>query len=88
MGILEMANKVTDANAAFFDAKNDFKGCISGIHEVLRRQGLMENIVCLSQTEQLSPGQKEEIDRVYNDYPELNDDDFVKDQLAGWANTI
>ena len=85
---LEKANKITDANAAFFDAKNNFKGCISGIHEVLRRQGLMENIVCLSPGEQLSPGQAEEIDRVYTDYPELNDDDFVKEHLARWLGAV
>lgn len=88
MEILEKANKITDANAAFFDAKNNFKGCIAGIHEVLRRQGLMENILCLSPTEKLSPGQKEEIDRVYEDYPELNDDSFVREHLSEWINAI
>ncbi len=84
--LLEKANKITDANAVFFDAQNNFKGCISGIHEVLRRQGLMENILCLSPEEKLSPGQKEEIDRVYEDYPDLNDDHFVKENLTKWTN--
>lgn len=69
---------ITDANAAFFDAQNNFKGCIAGIHEVLRRQGLLEGIWCLNPAEQLSPGQSEEIDRVYREYPALNDDDFVR----------
>ena len=69
---------VTDANAAFFDAANNFKGCIAGIHEVLRRQGLLKGIWCLNEEEKLSAGQKEEIDRVYIDYPELNDDEFVR----------
>ncbi|MGN6494373.1 MAG: dihydrodipicolinate synthase family protein [Agriterribacter sp.] len=69
---------VTDMNAAIFDVKNSFKGCIAGIHEVLRRQGLMEGIWCLSPQEVLSPGQAEEIDRVCSMYPHLTDDAFVK----------
>lgn len=76
--------QVTDTNAAFFDPMNQYKGCISGIHEVLRRQGLMENILCLSDQEKLSPGQSEEIDRVYRMYPQLNDDLFVKKNLSKW----
>ncbi|MGI9544092.1 MAG: dihydrodipicolinate synthase family protein, partial [Cyclobacteriaceae bacterium] len=75
---------VTDSNAAFFDAANNFKGCIAGIHEVLRRQGLLQGIWCLDPTEGLSPGQSEEISRVYNAYPELNDDAFVKGNLKRW----
>jgi hypothetical protein len=68
---------VTDMNAVIFDAKNSFKGCIAGIHEVLRRQGLMEGIWCLSPEEKLSPGQAEEIDRIYKMYPQLTDDEFA-----------
>lgn len=74
---LELAARVTDANGAFFDARNQFKGCIAGIHEVLRRQGLMDGVWLLDENEGLSPGQKEEIDRVYRMYPDLNDDAFV-----------
>lgn len=69
---------VTDMNAVIFDSKNAFKGCIAGIHEVLRRQGLMEGLWCLSSEEKLSAGQQEEIDRVYRLYPELTDDDFAR----------
>ena len=76
--------EVTDSNAAFFDAANHFAGCISGLHEVLRRQGLLEGIWCLDRHEGLGRGQKEEIDRVYRDYPHLNDDDFVRQQLDEW----
>lgn len=76
--------EVTDCNAAFFDAANGFKGCIAGIHEVLRRQGLLEGIWCLDANETLSPGQATEIDRVYAAYPHLNDDAFVKAHLDGW----
>lgn len=73
--------QITDANAAFFDSPNDFAGCIPGIHEVLRRQGLLEGLWTLDPDEVLSPGQLAEIDRVYAAYPHLNDDDFVRDFL-------
>ncbi|MGC9353102.1 MAG: dihydrodipicolinate synthase family protein [Mariniphaga sp.] len=82
--VLALANQITDCNAAFFDVANNFKGCITGIHEVLRRQGLLEGIWTLNENETLSPGQKEEIDRVYAAYPHLNDDDFVKENLHKW----
>ncbi|CAN7716264.1 dihydrodipicolinate synthase family protein [Paenibacillus sp. LjRoot56] len=76
--------EVTETNAAFFDPANGFAGCIPGIHEVLRRQGLMKGTWCLNPHEELSPGQTEEIDRMYKDYPHLNDDAFVKANLSDW----
>lgn len=82
--MLTLASQITDSNAAFFDAANGFTGCITGIHEVLRRQGLLENLFTLDEKEILSPGQKEEIDRVYAAYPHLNDDEFVKENLKFW----
>ncbi len=82
--VLTLAAEITDANAAFFDAANQFRGCIPGIHEVLRRQGLLEGIWCLDPHEDLSPGQAEEIDRVYQAYPNLNDDAFVSKHLSDW----
>jgi len=84
MRLLTLAAQVTDCNAAFFDAANGFAGCIAGIHEVLRRQGLMTNSLCLNPNEQLSPGQREEIERVWNAYPHLNDNEFVKQNLEQW----
>lgn len=83
---LALAVKITDCNSAFFDAAHNFKGCIAGLHEVLRRQGLMKGIWTLDRKETLSPGQKKEIDRVYASYPELNDDDFVKNNLQKWLS--
>jgi len=74
----------TDANAAIFDAAHDFAGCIPGVHEILRRQGLLEGTWCLDDTERLSPGQQAEIDRVYREYPMLNDDTFVARHLDKW----
>ncbi len=75
---------VTDANAAFFDAANAFRGCITGIHEVLRRQRLLAGIWCLNPEEKLSPGQAAEIDRVWKAYPGMNDDAFVAEHLDEW----
>ncbi len=82
--LLRRGIEVTDANAAFFDAANGFAGCIAGIHEVLRRQGLLTTTRCLDPHETLSPGQMEEIDRVYHLYPHLADDEFVAEHLEGW----
>jgi len=81
---LTLGAEITDANAALFDAGNQFRGCIGGIHEVLRRQGLLAGRWCLNPDEDLSPGQAEEIDRVYRAYPHLNDDAFVREHLDEW----
>ena len=75
---------ITDCNAAFFDPAHNFAGGIPGIHEVLRRQGLLKGIWCLDPEETLSPGQADEISRVYAAYPHLHDDDFVRDNLEKW----
>ncbi|MBU2286196.1 MAG: dihydrodipicolinate synthase family protein [Gammaproteobacteria bacterium] len=82
--LLALDSRVTDCNAAFFDVANDFHGCIAGCHEVLRRQGLLEGIWCLDPHEGLSPGQREEIDRVLAQHRDLGDDDFVAAHLAEW----
>ena len=71
---LRLAAEVTDFNAAVFDAKNGFRGCIPGVHEVLRRQGLLKGIWCLDPEETLSAGQAAEIDRVMGMYPHLCDE--------------
>jgi len=84
--LMALDSKVTDCNGAFFDVANDFRGCIAGCHEVLRRQGLLEGIWCLDPEERLSPGQMQEIDRVYAAYPDLNDDAFVRDNLERWLS--
>jgi hypothetical protein len=82
--LLELGVAITDCNAAFFDAAHHFRGCIAGIHEVLRRQGLMEGLWCLDEQEGLSPGQLAEIDRVYRAYPFLHDDEFVQEHRDRW----
>jgi dihydrodipicolinate synthase/N-acetylneuraminate lyase len=82
--LLRESVETTDANAAFFDAANGFRGCIAGIHEVLVRQGLMAGRWCLDPAEDLSPGQEEEIDRVVRAYPHLSDDEFVRANRHHW----
>jgi len=81
---LTIGAQITDCNAAFFDAAYNFAGSFVGIHEVLRRQGLLEGVWTLNPNDRLSPQQRSEIDRVYEIYPELNDDAFVADNLAKW----
>ena len=84
--LLALAGQITDCNAAFFDVANDFCGCIAGMHEILRRQGLLDGIRCLDPEETLSPGQSAEIDRVCRAYPHLNDDSFVAENLERWLS--
>lgn len=83
---LTLAAEITDSNSAFFDVANNFAGSIAGLHEVLRRQGLLEGLWTLNKNEVLSPGQKEEIDRIYSCYPHLNDDVFVAKNLDKWLS--
>jgi Dihydrodipicolinate synthetase family len=82
--LLRLAVEITDANAAIFDVAHGFVGCIAGIHEVLRRQGLLAGNWCLDPHETLSPGQAEEIDRVCRAYPHLMDDEFVAQNREQW----
>jgi dihydrodipicolinate synthase/N-acetylneuraminate lyase len=82
--LLRLGAEVTDSNAAFFDAANGFHGCIAGLHEILRRQGLLEGLWCLDEQETLGPGQLAEIDRVCAAYPHLGDDDFVARHRDEW----
>jgi len=82
--LLARSAEVTDANAVLFDVNNNFAGCIAGLHEILRRQGLMQGRWCLDPHEDLSAGQREEIDRICSNYPRLSDDEFVADNLHRW----
>jgi dihydrodipicolinate synthase/N-acetylneuraminate lyase len=84
LDLLELGWRTTDANAAIFDPGHRFAGCIPGIHEILRRQGLLAGRWTLDEDEDLSPGQLAEIDRVCAAYPELADDVFVAAHLEEW----
>ena len=82
--LLTLDAELTDANGALFDVRNNFAGCIAGCHEVLRRQGLLDNLVLLDRCEGLGPGQAAEIDRVTRAYPHLTDDEFVAENRERW----
>jgi dihydrodipicolinate synthase/N-acetylneuraminate lyase len=82
--LLTVAAELTDANGAIFDAAHGFRGCLAGIHEILRRQGLLEGTWCLDPGEGLSPGQADEIDRILAAYPHLTDDEFVAAGRDRW----
>lgn len=84
--VAALAPELTDANAAVFDAANGFAGCIAGVHEVLRRQGLLDGIWCLDPDETLSPGQADELTRVSAAYPWLVDDEFVAEHRDAWLS--
>ncbi len=84
--MLSLNQAVTDCNAVLFDAANGFVGCIPGIHEVLRRQGLLAGVWCLDESLGLSPGQETELDRIAAAYPELTDDPFVAEYLDQWLD--
>lgn len=84
--LLALDSIVTDCNGAIYDAHNDFRGCVPGCLEVLRRQGLVRTTVCLNPDETLSPGQLEQIDRVYRAWPDMNDDAFVRTNLDRWLD--
>jgi dihydrodipicolinate synthase/N-acetylneuraminate lyase len=84
--LLRLGMEITDANAAFFDSANGYAGCIAGLHEVLRRQGLFEGTWCLDPAEAMSPGQADEISRVSAAYPHLSDDRFVEEHRAEWLS--
>jgi dihydrodipicolinate synthase/N-acetylneuraminate lyase len=84
--LLALDSRITDCNSAFFDVAHNFAGCIPGCHEVLRRQGLLEGTWCLDPNEKLSPGQAQEIDRVYREHGDLADDAFVRANLDKWLS--
>lgn len=86
--LLTLAAEVTDSNSAVFDTPHTFAGVIPGVHEVLRRQGLMENILCINPEETLSPGQSENITRVCEAYPHLTDDEFIKAHIDEWKARV
>src|SRR5215472_2877139 len=82
--LMTLGQQITDANSAIFDSAHNFRGCTPGIHEILRRQGLLVGRWCLDPEEELSPGQSAELDRVCDAYPQLQDDAFVQEHLDEW----
>lgn len=77
---------VTEMNGILFDVTNNFHGCLPGIHEVLRRQGLRRTNRCIDPDETLSPGQSAALERISQQYPDLVDDEFVAANLERWLS--
>jgi dihydrodipicolinate synthase/N-acetylneuraminate lyase len=75
---------LTMANAVIFDAANSYTGCLPGILEVLRLQGLVRGTWTFDTHERLSPGQGEMIARLSTLYPDLVDDAFVAEHRSAW----
>jgi dihydrodipicolinate synthase/N-acetylneuraminate lyase len=82
--LLGGAADLVEVNAAVFDVEHDFAGCVAGVNEVLRQQGLLRSHRCLSSGEQLSPGQREKIAAVRSRYPDWLDEEFVARHRDRW----
>ena len=74
---------LTMANAVIFDAANSYSGCLPGILEVLRLQGLVRGTWTLDPHERLSPGQGDAIARFVRNGL-LDDDAFVAQHRDAW----
>ncbi|MEQ1690034.1 MAG: dihydrodipicolinate synthase family protein [Gemmatimonas sp.] len=81
---LTMGAALTMANAAIFDAANGYSGCLPGILEVLRAQGLVRGTWTLDPHERVSLGQVEAIGSAVQRFPVLTDDAFVAAHLDEW----
>lgn len=82
--LLTYGAALTQANAAIFDVANHFRGCLPGILEVLRRQGLVRGTWTLEPHERLSAGQSEAIARMATQWPVLTDDAWVAVRREAW----
>ena len=84
MDLLATGSDMVEVNAAVFDVLNDFAGCVPGVNEVLRQQGLLSSARCLSESERLSAGQAELIASVRQRFPGLLDEEFVAENADRW----
>jgi dihydrodipicolinate synthase/N-acetylneuraminate lyase len=83
-GLLTGAADLVEVNAAVFDVDHGFAGCVAGVNEVLRQQGLLRSARCLAPAERLSPGQRERIAAVRDRYPGWLDEEFVAEHRDRW----
>ncbi len=82
---LRLSVMVTDANSAIFDSRNNFAGVIAGVHEVLRRQGLLEGIWCLDPNQTLSPCQADLINEaILNSSASTSEQQFIDSNIERW----
>jgi dihydrodipicolinate synthase/N-acetylneuraminate lyase len=83
--LLALAPDLVEVNAAVFDVENDFAGCVPGVNEVLRQQGLVGTADCLG-PDVLSPGQAALITGVRERFPDLLDEEFVAANRHDWLS--
>lgn len=83
--LLSVATDLVEVNAAVFDVLHDFAGCVPGVNEVLRQQGLVPTARCLG-PDVLSPGQADLIRGVRTRFPELLDEQFVAEHRDEWLS--
>ncbi|MDN5900654.1 MAG: dihydrodipicolinate synthase family protein [Brachybacterium sp.] len=81
--LLALAADLVEINAGVFDVLHDFAGCVPGINEVLRQQGLLRTAHGLG-PDALSPGQAELIRALRERYPILFDEEFVSVGRSRW----
>ncbi|MBE1876584.1 dihydrodipicolinate synthase family protein [Myceligenerans pegani] len=81
---LAIAPDLVEVNAAVFDVLGGFRGCVAGVNEVLRQQGLISSAACLDDRERLSPGQAALIAEVRKRFPDLLDEEFVAEHRDRW----
>jgi dihydrodipicolinate synthase/N-acetylneuraminate lyase len=84
--LLALGAQLTRLNAAVFDVAHNYRGSVAGVNEVLRRQGLLETSLCLDPHADLSPGQAAAIDMAARRFPDLTDDEFVRENAARWID--
>lgn len=82
--LLRAASDLVNVNAAVFDVDNDFVGCVAGVNEVLRQQGLVRSMRCLGNRERLSKGQSERIRSVREQHADLLDEEFIAANVDTW----
>jgi hypothetical protein len=84
--LLTAGTWITEINSAVFDVKHAFAGCVAGVNEVLRQQGIVATSVCLEDNDRLSNGQAEAIAEMRRRYPDLLDEAFVAENVDRWRS--
>lgn len=81
--LLRAASSLVEINAAVFDVTGGLLGCVAGVNEVLRQQGLIPTAVTLG-PDHLSPGQAGLIAEARARHPVLFDEDFIASRRDAW----
>ena len=82
----DLAHGVNRCNMALFDAMGNFENSVWGVKYRLSSMGLLPGPYC--KHEEGRKGQAQAIDDVYNEYPELNDNEFVAENLGAMKREV